>query len=198
MIAIRGADSQIAIALMRMLPTGEVAVRVPRGGHIPTCAERYLFCQGYLKGTKLSDQIDTEIAEAFLANTTRVIEACDGLIANNDHARICVVGSESGFAWSYDAAYAAAKAGLHRYVETKRLRTPDQQLICVAPSIIEDADMTLRRTDHQNVAVRRITHPKGRFLDSEEVARLIHFLLYVDRGYLSGVVIRMNGGSHTV
>ena len=106
-----------------------------------------------------------------------------------------MIGSESGFAWGFDGAYAGAKAALHCYVENKPLR-PKQQLVCIAPGIIEDAGMTERRMDKENLEKRRKDHPKHRFLTSDEVAKLAHFLLYVDQGYISNVVIRMNGGDH--
>ena len=54
--------------------------------------------------------------------------------------------------------------------------------------------MTLRRTDRDRLERRAAKHPKRRFLDAADVARLVHFLLYVDRGYVSGCVIRMHGG----
>ena len=58
--------------------------------------------------------------------------------------------------------------------------------------------MTERRQDVENLQHRQEKHPKRRFLEAAEVARMIHFLLYVDEGYTTGVVIRMNGGEHTV
>ncbi|MFS2208487.1 hypothetical protein, partial [Variovorax sp. Varisp36] len=62
----------------------------------------------------------------------------------------------------------------------------------MAPGIIGDAGMTLRRADKHNLMARQMAHRKRRFIEAIEVARLIHFLLYVDQGYLSGIVIRMN------
>jgi NAD(P)-dependent dehydrogenase (short-subunit alcohol dehydrogenase family) len=125
-----------------------------------------------------------------------VIAACDQVFDERELARVVVIGSESGFSGSYDSAYAAAKAGLHAYVETKRLK-PRQQLVCVAPGIIADAGMTTRRPDKDALAARALEHPKRRFVTALEVAKLIRFLLYDDIGYLSGITIRMNGGQHT-
>jgi NAD(P)-dependent dehydrogenase (short-subunit alcohol dehydrogenase family) len=196
-IAVRGASSKIAQALQSLLPSDEQWWRVGRADAVPLSADRYLFCQGVMKPASIAEQSDEQIALAFFVNAAAVIQDCDAIIAGNDRARICVIGSESGFAWSHDGAYAASKAGLHRYVETKRLRTEHQQLVCVAPGIIRDAGMTMRRSDHVNLVRRRMEHPKRRFLDSAEVARTVHHVLYVDRGYLSGVVIRLNGGEHT-
>lgn len=193
MIAIRGFGSRLAQAFIGFVPNWEEAVPVERGA-CNTAAERHLFCQGVLTPKTIREQTAEERAESFEANFATVARQCDLIIATNDKARICVIGSESGFSWSYDGAYAASKAAVHAYVETKRLRTPSQQLICIAPSIIGDAGMTLRREDRTNLASHEAAHPKGRFLNCSEVCRLIYHALYVDQGYLTGTVIRMNGG----
>lgn len=195
MIAVRGHKSAIVQALLPLLPATEAVIEVARGECMPLGADRYLFCAGLLLGK--SNHAMEELNATFEANYWSVRNEVDRIVAKNDRARICVIGSESGFAGSYDQAYALAKAGVHQYVEEKKLRTPEQQLVCVAPSIISDAGMTMRRTD-SDVLVRKCrAHPKRRFVTSVEVARLVHFVLYVDRGYLSNTVIRMNGGQHT-
>lgn len=195
MIAIRGHSSPLAQALVRLLPEGEQIRVVGRDSNI-TGAERHLFCQGTLTPETIGRQSKDEIQRSFWGNFADVARQCDEIFETNDSARVCVIGSESGFSWSYDGAYAAAKAGLHLYVETKRLRAAAQQLICIAPSIIADGGMTMRREDSENLKAREAAHRKGRFLTCHEVAKLIHHVLYVDDGYLSGVVLRMNGGQH--
>jgi NAD(P)-dependent dehydrogenase (short-subunit alcohol dehydrogenase family) len=144
----------------------------------------------------IGQQTREETTTSFEANFAMVARQCDLILATNDKARICVIGSESGFSWSFDGVYAASKAAVHRYVETKRLRTPYQQLICIAPSIVGDLGMTSRRTDAANLERRKLEHPKQRFLTAAEVCQLIHFALYVDDGYLTNTVIRLNGGAH--
>jgi len=190
MLAVTGYNSRIIQELRHLLPQGEQIVRIE--GDAPF-SDRYLLCAGVLRAKRLAEQSADEIAEAMHVNLTRPMKLCDDILARIDNARICIVGSESGYAWSYDGAYAAAKAALHRYVETKKLR-PGQQLVAIAPSIIEDTGMTQARTDLENLERRKLENPKRRFLKAAEVARLIHFLLYQDEGYLSGTVIRMNGG----
>lgn len=189
-LGVTGYGSRIVQELLPLLPFGEEAVRI--NGDPPEC-DRYFLCAGLLRPKTLLEQTADERLEVFRVNCSWPIELCDKILSRNEAARICVMGSDSGFAWSYDGAYAAAKAGLHRYVETKRLK-PRQQLMCVAPSIIADTGMTLAREDRDNLERRRLEHPKGRFIKAVEVAKLVHFILYVDEGYLSGHVIRMNGG----
>ena len=190
MLAVTGIRSRIVEELRPLLPEGEEVVRIDDK---PPICNRYLLCAGLLRPKRIEEQTELELIESIKVNLLRPVLLCEDIFDRNDNARVCIVGSESGFSWSYDGAYAAAKAALHRYVETKRLR-PNQQLVCVAPSIISDAQMTLARKDLENLENRRENHPKKRFLKAIEVARLIHFLLYVDEGYLSGTVIRMNGG----
>jgi len=196
MIYVRGADSAIAKALAEIHPIKAVT----RCKQMPDEGERYLFCTGFIRQKRVQDQSEPEVAETFLVNAARIIRECERLLEINERARICVVGSESGFKWSFDGAYAAAKAALHRYVETRRLRHPMQQLVCVAPTCVLGTRMNMQRNADGVKALeqRRVKHPKQRWLEPDEVAGMINFLLCVDRGYTTNVVIRMNGGEHCV
>lgn len=194
MIVIRGAGSEIAQRLIPFLPASEEVIRAQRGQTMWLGADRYFFCQGLLRAKPSDEQTEEEIAESMAVNAHQVIEACDAIFAVNARARVCVMGSESAIAGSYDGTYAAAKHKLHRYVETKRLPFPGQQLVCVAPSIIADCGMTQRRADVSNLEARKARHPKFRFVTADEIAKLVRFLLYEDRGYISGCVIRVHGG----
>ena len=163
---------------------------------MPLDADRYFLCAGLLLPKTLEEMTSDDYVQTMAVNFSYPMGACEDVLAANDSARICVMGSESGFTGSYNMPYASAKRTLHKYVETKELR-PMQQLVCVAPGIVGDAGMTLRRTDLDVLESRRTGHPKGRFVTSLEVARLVRFLLYEDEGYVSNTVIRMNGGENT-
>lgn len=192
-LAVTGRDSTIVQRLALLLDNAEDAIVEMKDNEVVPIVSRYLLCAGVIRPKQLKNQSNDEIEETLAVNLIRPMFLCDAIFEMNDHARVCVIGSESGYTWSFDGAYAAAKSALHRYVETKKL-LPTQQLICIAPSIIEDSGMTRARTDYENLERRRQSHPKKRFLTAVEVARLVHFVLYQDEGYLSGQVIRMNGG----
>lgn len=196
MIYVRGFRSEIAKALSTLT---EIAP-VKRFDPMPDDGEKYLFCAGVIHQRPLSELLPEEIATTFEVNTSQVIVECERLLSVNPRARICVMGSESGFKGSFDPIYAAAKAGLHRYVETKRLKFPGQQLVAVAPTCILHTGMNERRNEDGKAALERrlLTHPKGRWLEPIEVAQMIHFLLCVDQGYTTNLVVRMNGGEHCV
>lgn len=193
MIAINGMGSAISQALLPMLPAGEHVTRFTAGDAPLPGPARYLFAQGHLIGRSAVEHDAASAAETFGANFLGIVQAVDRIVDHDDGARLCVIGSESGEQGSFDTAYAGAKAALHLYVKTKPLK-PDQQLVAISPGIITDAGMTKRRPDAAQLAKRASAHPKGRFVTAEEVARLVHFLLYEDQGYLTGTVIRLHGG----
>lgn len=193
MIAIRGMGSNIAKAFVNVVFRSGTPLEIKRNSVPPFNVDQYLICQGILYGKRRVDMTTEEVSETYKVNYIQPACMCDSILGHNPTARICVIGSESGISGSYDECYADSKRLIHHYVETKHTE-PAQQLICVAPSIIEDAGMTLRRNDTENLDKLRDRHPKGRFLTSIEVAKMIYFLLFEDLGYTTGVVIRMHGG----
>lgn len=196
MLAINGYDSKVAGELRTIVAREEVDEEVIgfRPPQIPE-AERYVFCAGHLHGGSIleRDFYDTDLASD--VNFRNVVWVTERIFQKNPWARVCVVGSESGITGSFDWFYAGSKAAIHNYVENRKV-SEHQQLVCVAPWIIEDSGMTIRRTDHEVLARHRLEHPKKRFLLSSEVATMIHYLLYIDPGYINNIVIRMNGGRH--
>lgn len=193
MIGLYGMGGAICQRLIPMLPEGETTHDLRNDG-IKITLPRYVFAGGYLLGWSFKDQTWSQRARAWSDNYGEVVDACEKILDTNTAARIVIIGSDSGIKGSYDMAYAGAKAALHLYVETKRLAWPGQQLVCIAPGIISDAGMTTRREDIDRLKARAAKHPKGRFCSASEVARLAHFLLYQDGGYITGTTIRMNGG----
>ena len=198
---VTGARSRIVAALRGLLPAGEQVVRLDNDlatlGDQPVVADgdRFLLCAGVLHQKPIAAQTPAEVRESLAVNLISAVRVCESVLDANPQARICVLGSESGFKGSYDTTYAVAKAGLHSYVETRALGA-GQQLVAVAPHIIWDTDMTQRRTDVAALAKRAREQPRMRYLTALEVARLIRFLLYDDDGAITNTVIRMNGGRH--
>ncbi|TIX28910.1 SDR family oxidoreductase [Mesorhizobium sp.] len=194
-IVITGWRSAIADEFKRLLRSAEVTVHgKPMEPNFPIDAQRYLFCQGLLRPKKIEDQTEAEIKEGIEVNFASIVRACDLIFASNDLARVCIIGSESGYRGSFDENYASSKALIHRYIETKRL-APHQQLVGISPGIIGDCRMTTSRTDVHNLVRRRDEHPKKRFLEASEVAAMARTLLYF-QPYITGTVIRMHGGQN--
>ena len=189
-VGIAGHGSAIAREFMKLLPRAERAV-CERLADMPSDLDHYLVCAGHLEGWSLMQISDASAQRTWLANFIEPARFCDRALLTNPKARICVIGSESGFLGSYDMAYAGAKAALHLYVETKRLTSPHQQLVCIAPTIISDAGMTQRRDDVGKLGARAAHTRHGRWLEAREVAELAHHALFAATPFLSNTVIRL-------
>lgn len=161
---------------------------------LPLDLDKYLLCHGVLYGESPIEMDRDKVQETWMANYASIIRFCDMLFDCNPSAKMCVIGSESGYKGSYDMAYAGSKAALHMYVENKRLLHPKQHLVCVAPTIIENSGMTKRRDDLGDVVLRGLNRRMGRWLNAAEVARVCNFAL--NEPSLSNTVIRMTGGNY--
>jgi len=137
----------------------------------PMKFDRYLFAAGVLHQKKIQDQTEEEMLDSVKANFLGVVRRCEVIFDANPKARICVIGSESGFKGSFDMTYALSKAALHTYVEMKRLK-PQQQLFAIAPPIISDSGMTERRDDYPHILQTRKT------VRAAKVAHLVYEMLY--------------------
>jgi NAD(P)-dependent dehydrogenase (short-subunit alcohol dehydrogenase family) len=189
-IGVAGAQSAIAREFCRLLPAG-CEPWCDRLTEMPESLDRYLICTGYLAGKAVSCISREEADLTFWRNFVEPARFCDRVFLQNPKARICLIGSESGYSGSFDMSYAAAKAGLHLYVETKRLEHPDQQLVAIAPTVIWDSGMTERRTDLEAVKRRFAATRHGRCLTAAEVAAQACNALFIARPMLSGTVIRL-------
>lgn len=183
-----GAGSSIAIEYCHLGPCVEVDWRNEENMRLDLY--RYLICIGYLAGKTIADMCQSDLEQTWNLNFVIPVRICERIFAANPAARICVMGSESGFAGSYDQAYAGAKAALHHYVQTKRLEQPGQMLVAVAPHVIWDSDMTQRRSDLPALGLRGESSRLGRWLRSYEVAKTARDLLHGSTA-VSGSIIRM-------
>jgi len=153
-----------------------------------------VFCAGVIYPLQITSQTPDLIFDSLAVNLVCVMQMCEHVLNHNPYARIVVIGSESGNKGSFDNTYAASKAGLHSYVRNRTLSHPGQQIVAVAPTIIEDTRMTQDRNDLDTVVDRAKKEPKQRLLQAKEVAECIYFLLYKHKGYITNTIIEMNGG----
>lgn len=189
-----GYHTTIVWSLAQLLP-GERIERIELGctpREIPP-ADRFVLAAGVLYAKRLIDQMADEVETSLRVNLIDTMRLCEQILERNPVARICVIGSESAYRGSHDQTYAAAKAGLHQYIESRKVGKR-QQLVAVAPHIIADSGMTRRRPDYEECMMRAQDTSRGRYITALEVARMVHFALYVDQGFLNNTVIRMHGG----
>lgn len=192
-VAISGFGTTIAREFCARVPSSEQIVTASIDA-LPLDADRYLICTGYLAGRALGEIAAQDAGTTWLVNFQKIARQCDEILAHNERARICIIGSESGYAGSYDMTYAGAKAAIHLYIETKRLTAPGQQIVGIAPTVIADSGMTQRRRDRADCIKRADQRRRGEWISASDVGALAHFLLYVDRGNICNTIVRMTGG----
>lgn len=193
-IAVTGWRTTIWQELHRMIRRGEKRIRIEGRvgddhymsnvtGQFPTC-NRYLFAQGWIAGQPIDENFRPE--HTFNVNLISVMQRTRAAFFRNPKARIVVIGSLSAVWGSHDPWYATSKAGLHAFVRTWRGLPDTGQLNCVAPTIIRDSGMTVKRPDFDEVIATRPT------VTAKQVAELCYYLLYHDHG-LNRAVIEMPG-----
>jgi len=93
-----------------------------------------------------------------------------------------------------EAAYGAAKAGLHGMTRSLALETAGDGITvnCVVPGVFE-TEMTAAMPERTRAAILRMI-PVGRRGDPDELARAVEFLIDDDAGYLTGSVLTVDGG----
>ena len=93
-----------------------------------------------------------------------------------------------------EAAYGAAKAGLHGLTRSLARETARAGITvnCVVPGVF-DTDMTASMPQRTQDAILRMI-PVGRRGDPDELARAVTFLLDDGAGYITGSVLTVDGG----
>lgn len=187
MIAATGYRSSIVreLASMSEMPI----VRLSADLHKVDClldipwSKYFVLAAGVLHQKQTLSQSPSEIEESLAVNLVNVIRICETIFKYRENAVICVVGSYSGIKGSYDQTYAAAKAGVHQYVQCRQT-VCGQRIFAVAPHIILDSGMTERRKDYADI--------QGRpgILSARDVAKEIYRGLFMSEINNEVVVLR--------
>lgn len=144
---------------------------------------------------RMKDEHWNEVIAVNLAGTFHVCRAVSKLMIRNRSGRIINVASTAGEAGNAGQVnYSAAKAGIIGFTKAlARELAPRNILVnCVSPGVIQGG-MTDRLTANQKEAI--LNHvPLGREGDPFDVASAVLFLCSGMSSYVTGQVLRVNGG----
>ena len=95
------------------------------------------------------------------------------------------------------AAYSAAKAGVIALTKSlgKELASHDIAVNCITPAAARTAIFDQMTQEHINYMLSRI--PRGRFLQVEEVASMVAWLVSAENSFTTGAVFDLSGGRAT-
>ena len=153
MIAVTGYNTTICQKLREL--SDEPMINL-RHHPLPEHCSKFVLAQGIMHGQPMAVLSSVELMESLDVNFVGIVRFCDRILAENEYARIVVIGSQSAVNGSYNTMYAGMKAALHCYVRSKPISST-QRLVCLAPGIIADSGMTRRRHDYPEVLVLRPT-----------------------------------------
>jgi len=93
--------------------------------------------------------------------------------------------------------YSASKAGIIGLTKAlaKEVAPYNIRVNCVAPGYVETDMTSFLKDDVKQKAIETI--PFGRFGKVQEVAKVVSFLLSEDANYITGQVLKVDGGLHT-
>lgn len=112
--------------------------------------------------------------------------------------RIVNIGSVAGLVGNaYSAIYSTSKAAVHEYTRclARQLRPYDIAVNAIAPGEIVTPRFVASRETDEAMMVEKGT--LERYGTSLEVARAVEFLVGVGSSYISGQVLRIDGGTQT-
>ena len=137
--------------------------------------------------------IDTNLSSAF-----KMTKACTKVMSKFKYGRIVNIASTTGVHGNFGQAnYAAAKAGLIGLTKTTALEFASRNITAnaVAPGFI-DTDMTRAlKPEIINAILEKI--PLKRMGTPDDIANAVKFLASEESGYISGIVLEINGGLYT-
>jgi NAD(P)-dependent dehydrogenase (short-subunit alcohol dehydrogenase family) len=153
-----------------------------------------IYSWGVLHPERLLEQDQSKIWSSIYFNFVLPARLLEMVNESGVQFRYIYISSESAHKGSYDGTYAMSKAAMERFIREIRINNKESSCVGIAPSMIEDCGMTLRRTDQKNVRIAAASHPKNRLLRSNEVADLVVWLMNGASDYITNTTIAVNGG----
>lgn len=152
-----------------------------------------VYVSGLLQSKRIEDQTFEEWTNSFYVNSILPIKIIKYLDKHINSFVFCYIGSESAYKGSFDDTYYLGKLMTQTFIKDFKLKSSDSRMFAIAPSTI-NSGMTLRRKDQFRVDEYRRKIRNGRFIDVEEIGKIIIELNSKKFKYLSNEVINIDFG----
>lgn len=133
-----------------------------------------------------------------LTGTYHVNKAVVAGMRDRGYGRICNIASVAGKEGNPNAcAYSASKAGVIGFTKSlgKELADVDVGVCCVTPAAARTAIFDQMSEEHINYMLSKI--PRARFLEVDEAANMIAWLVTSENSFATGAVFDLSGGRAT-
>jgi 3-oxoacyl-[acyl-carrier protein] reductase len=160
--------------------------------------DNLIILSGALPGLAIEHYTWEKIQETISVNLSGCIYLIKAILGymRKGGCIICLssISAERG---SFDAVYAASKAGIVGMVKSIAVwHGADVRINCIAPGLVEDSSM-FKSMSPERREFHRDRVPNKTLLRASDLARLIRDLTEDHWGHLNGITLRLNGGAYT-
>ena len=144
---------------------------------------------------RMTEQDWDAVLAVNLKGAFNTIKAVSRIMAKQRNGKIISISSVVGLIGNFGQAnYAASKAGLIGLTKSvaKELASRNVNVNCIAPGFVE-TEMTAQLSDEQRTALLNLI-PLKRGSKPEEIAGIVAFLASEKADYITGQVIKVDGG----
>ncbi len=139
-----------------------------------------------------------QVIEVDLTGVFHTLRATVPELVRQNYGRICVTASIAGKEGNPNAsAYSAAKAGVLALVKSlgKELASHDISVAAITPAAARTRIFDQMAPQHVDYMLSKI--PRGRFVELEEIAAMVAWIVSEENSFATGAVFDLSGGRAT-
>lgn len=162
-----------------------------------------VYCPGSINLKPLNSLKENDLLEDFQINTVgafRVLKHYVPLLKKSENASVIFFSTVAAITgMPFHTSVAAAKGAVESMTRALAAElSPKIRVNCIAPSLTDTplAERLLKNDQQKENAAGR--HPMKRFGAPEDLAQATHFLLHEQSSWVTGQIIRVDGGLSTI
>ncbi|HFD16433.1 MAG TPA: SDR family oxidoreductase, partial [Rhodospirillales bacterium] len=139
-----------------------------------------------------------QVIDIDLTGVFHTLRAVVPQLVEQNYGRICTTASIAGKEGNPNAAaYSAAKAGVIALTKSlgKELASHDISVACITPAAARTRIFDQMSPEHVDYMLSKI--PRGRFVELEEIAAMVAWIVSEENSFTTGAVFDLSGGRAT-